>query len=363
VDASIRNEGLIREVLDHACEHSEIVIISTPYMRFESSFLRLEEGLVHCHANMDLEDAKYGLRSPELKIRFPHAEHFYEGATKLLGLGRAKGRPSLQLGIPITLEDGDYRRAYRAERIGRVPVTFSTRKYELLMGSLINISTTGLRLFLNRTYEEDELLVDDMIHVAFTVGGTIYINTKVKVRYIKEKVFGAEFRPPLDGQLLEDLARWVFQKREEDLLAMGRSAGQGETVPSGEVRGSAALVLVSSSNELGDQLSALLASDLPPLRRLPQTIQSARDLASAGPALVLFHVDSTSWETRRRLKALAEALPATLPIVALGTGVDSGQLAELGTEIRAVWSYPLQPTPGSIFPRLLRGIFRKHFPD
>ena len=362
MDASIRNEELIREVLDHACEHNEIVIISTPYMRFESTFLRLEDGLVHCHANMDLEDAKYGLRSPELKMRFPHAEHFYEGATKLLGLGRAKGRPSLQLGIPITLEDGDYRRAYRAERIGRVPVTFSTRKYELLMGSLVNISTSGLRLFLNRTYEEDELLVDDTIHVAFTVGGTIHINTKVKVRYIKEKVFGAEFRPPLDGQLLEDLARWVFQRREEDLLAMGRSSGMGEILSNG-VKSSAALVLVSSSNELGDQLSTLLAADLPPLRRLPQTIQSVRDLASAGPALVLFHVDSISWETRRRLKTLAEALPAALPIVALGTGIDSGQLADIGAEIRAVWSYPLQPTPGSIFPRLLRGIFRKHFPD
>lgn len=331
-------------------------------MRFETTFLRLEQDCFHCHANMDLEDAKFGLRSPDLKVRFPHAEHFFEGSTRLLGLDRAQGRQSLKLTIPAQLEDGDYRRAYRAERVGRVPVTFSTRKYELLVGTLVNISTSGLRLYLNRPYEDDELLVGDQIHVALTLAGTVHINSKVLVRYVKDKVFGAEFRPALSGALLEELSRWVFQRREDDLLALGRGVlpelpGFRADRPAG-----AELVLVSSSGELGEQLGTLLAGDLPPLRRVPPTIQSVREFGPFSQALALFHVDSPSWEARKRLRTLTEALPPAIPFVLIGTGLEPVALSELGAELKAAWTYPLQPHPGSIFPRMLRGIFRKHFP-
>jgi len=365
LEQSIRNESHIRDVLGHVCGRSGILIVSTPYMRFETSFLRLEEGLFHAHANMDLEDAKYGLRSPDLKIRFPYHDHFYEGATRLLGLGRALGRPSLMLAIPATLDDGDYRRGYRAERVGRVPVTFSTRKYELLTGTLVNISTSGMRMFLSRAYEEGELLVDDTIHVAFALNDTIRINSKVKVRFVRDKVFGGEFRPALDGPLLESLSRWVFQRHEEDLLAQGRTAATGEEAARLEAAGTGAgppeLVLISSSAALGEQLAAILPIELP-LRRVAPTIQSVRDLGAGGRALALFHADSPSWETRKRIKALAEALPPAVPFVLIGTGLDTGLLFEWGTELKAVWTYPLPANPGSIFPRLLQGIFRKHFP-
>ncbi|MGA2081311.1 MAG: PilZ domain-containing protein [Holophaga sp.] len=361
VNASIRNEELIREVLDQACDHSEIAILATPYMRFESCFLRLEEGMVHCHASMDLEDAKFGLRSPDLKIRFPHGQHFYEGATRLMGLGRAKGRPSLQLAIPVVLENGDYRRSYRVERVGRVPITFSTRRYDLLTGTLVNISTTGIRLYLNRDYEDGEMLVDDLVHVAFTLADDIRINAKVKVRHLRERTFGAEFRPPLEGDLLERLSRWAFQKREEDILALGRAAARTPGEPAQE--SAAELILLSPSAELGERLAPLLAGVLPPLRRAAPTIQSVRDLGPVRKALVLLHVDSASWEARKRVRTLAEALPATLPKVLIGTGVDTAALFELGNELKAAWTYPLQPTPGSIFPRLLQGIYRKHFPE
>ena len=364
MEQSIRNEGHIREILDHVCSRGELLILTTPYMRFESTFLRLEENLFHAHASMELEDAKYGLRSPDLKIRFPYGQYFYEGATRLLGLGRAKGRTSLQLALPPSLEDGDYRGAYRAERVGRVPVTFSTRKYELLAGTLVNISTSGVRLFLSRNYEEDELLVDDLTHVAFSLSDDIRINTKVKVRYIREKVFGGEFRPPLEGPLLDSLARWIFNKREEELLAHSRlsaASEQGKPEPRAALR-NAELILISSSAALGEQLGALLPAELPRLKRFAPNIQSVKELGIGQQAMVLLHVDSASWETRKRIKALAEALPPALPFVLIGTDLDSGVLFKMSAELKAAWAYPLPPNPGSIFPRLLQGIFRKHFP-
>jgi len=365
VEPTIRNVSLIRDVLDQACARNQILILATPYMRFETSFLRLEEGLFHAHANMDLEDAKYGLRSPDLKMRFPYAERFYEGSSRLLGLGRALGRPSLQLALPCLLEDGDYRAAYRAERVGHVPVTFSTRKYQLLSGTLVNISTSGLRLFSGRAYESDELMVGDVIHVALALGDSIRINTQVKVRHVRDKVFGAEFRPALDGALLESLARWVFRRREEDMQAHVRQAAAGEAPRPArpDPESGTELVLVSGSAALGEQLGALLPAGLPPLRRVTPSIQSVRELGTVRQALALFHVDSPSWETRKRLKALVEALGPTVPYVLIGSGVESAFLFELGAELKASWTYPLQANPGSIFPRLLLGIIRKHFPS
>jgi hypothetical protein len=360
VDPFIRTQGLIREILGHACDRNQMVIVSTPYMRFETTFLHLEDTVVHCHANMDLEDAKYGLRSPDLKLRFPFSEHFYEGATRLLGLGQAKGRRSLQLTIPASLADGDYRQGYRVERVGRVPVTFSTRNYDLLTGTLVNISTGGLRLFLNRSYEEGELLLDDQIHVSFTLAGTIKINAKVKIRFVRDRVFGAEFRPGLDEDVLEPLSRWVAQRRSEDLAVLGRRFAE-EAEPRA-VSETAELILFSSSSELGEQLASALPGDLPPLRRVSPVIQSVRELGPGSRALALFHVDGTSWEARKRLRTLAEALPPVVPFVLIGTGMEPGLLAELGSDLKAEWTYPLGQNPGAIFPRLLRGIFRKHFP-
>ena len=359
VDVSIRKEEAIREVLRNACARKEIAILATPYMRFETCFIRLEESRIHCHANMSLEEAKFGLRSPELKVRFPSGHHFYEGAVKLLGLGRAEGKPTLVLELPSVLEDGEARRAHRVNRVGRISITFNTRKYQLLVGSLMNISTTGLRMFLGGQYEDGEIRVDDVIHVAFSLTETIKLNVKVKIRYLKENTVGAEFKPPLTGELLERLSRWCFQKREETVVL--EQAATIQTERSVAANG-AELILVSGSNDLAVQLSAILPADLPPLRRIPPTIQAIRDLGSAPKTLVLFHVDSPSWETRKRIKTLGEALPPAMPFVLIGTGLETSQLFDLGSEMQAAWTYTLPETIGTLFPRLLQGICRKCFP-
>jgi hypothetical protein len=126
--------------------------------------------------------------------------------------------------------------------------------------------------------------------------------------------------------------------------------------------GEAELILVSTSHDLGERLRAILTGSLPPLRRIPPTIQAIRDLGGARKTLVLFHVDSPSWETRKRIKTLGEALPSTLPCVLIGTGPENTRLFDLGAEMRAAWTYVLPETPGNLFPRLVQGICRKCFP-
>ncbi len=359
----IRNPEAVRDALRQVCARGELLILVTPYMRFESSFLRLDDDALHVTASMSREDAQFGLRSPDLRMRFPYAFTFLDGATAVRGLGMVRGRPSLKLAIPESLEDEDHRGAYRVERVGRVPVTFSTRKYDLLSGSLVNISTTGARIYAQREFEEDEVQVENTVMVTIPLEPDIHINSKCVVRYVQGRSMGLEFKPRLESPLLEHLARWAFKKKEEDFarhahrLEAAEGAAARDGGPASRAEG---VILVSSFGALEDRLRELLA-ELPALARVPPTIQALKDLGPMTNCLLLLHVPSLGMDERRRLRSLAEPLAGRAPFVLLGTDVESGPLQHLGVELKAAASYVLGPNPGTFFPRLLQGIIRKHF--
>src|SRR5512140_116392 len=104
----IRNPEAIAEILQRACERRELMILVTPYLRFESSFLRMDKGEIHAAATMGREDAMFGLR----------------------GFGMCDGRRTLRRAVPEVLQEEDHRGSYRVEHVGRVPVTFSTPKFD-----------------------------------------------------------------------------------------------------------------------------------------------------------------------------------------------------------------------------------------
>jgi hypothetical protein len=311
---------------------------------------------------MSKEDALYGLRSPELRMRFPYGHQFYEAPTKVMGVGLTRGRQSLALMVPSVMNMDDYRASYRVDRVGRMVATFSSSKYDLLMGNVVNISTSGVRIYAQRDFEEGEVQVDDVVHIALTVTPEIVLNCKAKVRYIKDRILGLEYRPRPDGDLLDAFSRWVFQKQEEELILQG---GRGDAGEGGRAAGAApqleeALVLVGGDGALETRLKDLL-KDLPPLRRVPPTTQTMKDLATAARSLVLFHVSSLAHEDRKRMRILLEALGGKVPFVLLGTDVENGALFELGNEVKAVAVYVLAATASGFLPRLLQGILRKHF--
>jgi len=361
-NGSIRNVETLREVLRHACEVRELLILVTPYLRFESSFLRLDSDAIHVAANMSREDALFGLQAPTLRIRFPHGFSFVEGNTRLLGLGLVGTRKSLRLSIPTSLEEVDQRGSYRVERVGRVDVTFSTRKYELISGSLANMSTTGARIRSVRDFEEDEVQTGDSVNITIPLTGEIHINSRAMVRYVQSRTVGLEFRPPLGGQQLERLSRWVFQRREEDRdrltpKAEPTTAGPMEAIEAG------CLVLVSSSTELENQARTLL-TELPTLRRVSPTLQTLKDVLVSQPTLLIFHVQSTRLDERRMLKAMVEFLAGRCPFLLLGTGdMDPAALFEMGGEMKAVGTYQLGPSPTVFFQRLIQGILRRLYHD
>ncbi len=359
----IRNPETIAEIFLRACERRELMILVTPYLRFESSFLRVIGDDLHVAATMGREDAVFGLRSEDLRIRFPHGVSFLEAATQLKGFGMVDGRRTLRISLPATLQEEDHRGAYRADRVGRVPVTFSTPKYDLITGTLVDISTTGARIFSTRDFGEGELQVGEDMAITVQLTDLIRINTQVKLRHVRNRTFGVEYRPQLDDHILHPLSRWVFERREEDLDRIARRGV--ETVATPEVgrvvsRPPTGLVLVSADEQLEATLKDLLGG-LQPLTRIAPTMAALKKAYNEKPALVLYHLPSLNLDSRRRLKPMVEALQGRVPFLLLGTAIDGGALLELGSELRAAVSIVFNPERGTFFQRLVQGVLRRTY--
>lgn len=360
----IRNSDTIADIFKRACERRELMILVTPYLRFESSFVKLDGSEVHVAATMGREDATYGLRNAALKMRFPHGVSFLEAPTELKGFGMQDGRRTLRLALPELLNEEDHRGSYRVDRVGRVPVTFSTPSYDLVIGTLVDISTTGGRIYSTRDFLEGEMEIGADMAVTIPLTEQIRINTHVKLRHVHGRTFGVEFRPQLDDEVLTPLSRWIFEKREEDLERLARrgvdtasNAGGPAKVVIGRPTG---LLLVSGDTALEANLQDLLGG-LQPLVRVPATMAALKDAMNLKPALVLYHVPSLSLDDRRRLKPMVESIQGRAPLVLLGTGLEGSALLELGNELKATISIIFNPERGTFFQRLIQGVLRRTY--
>ncbi len=359
----IRNSETIADIFRRACERRELLILVTPYLRFESAFVKLEGKEFHVAATMGREDATYGLRNSGLKVRFPHGISFLEAPTELKGFGMHDGRRTLRLAVPDRLQEEDHRSAYRVDRVGRIPVTFSTPKYDLIVGTLVDLSTTGSRIYSTRDFLVGELVVGEEMAVTIQVTDDIRINAKVKLRHVNGRTFGVEFRPQLEDKVLNLLSRWVFEKREEDMDRISRR-GVETAAPAGAGRPAtgnpSGLLLVSADADLEGSLQNLLGG-LQPVTRIPPTITALKDALNQRPSLVLYHVPSIGLDERRRIKTMAETIQGRTPFMLLGTSVDGGALLELGNELKAAISIVYNPERGTFFQRLVQGVLRRTY--
>jgi PilZ domain len=248
------SESEIRKVLEGVSAAQELVILATPYLRYESNFLGIEGDVVHARVTMGAEESMYGLRSPDLVMRFPDGARFLEGKTKLVGIGMLGGRRSLRLAIPGTLHDADHRRAYRVSRVPRVPVTFSTPKFDLRPATLVNLSTGGASLQVALAAFDNAMKEGDEVAVSIPLTEEIRIDSRAIVRWTAGKALGIEFKPPIQQPLLSPLSRWLFQRREEEKARLETLILPAIVGKPGAENG---LVLVSSSEEVEAQFPRL----------------------------------------------------------------------------------------------------------
>lgn len=361
MSTTIKKAAQVREILQEACARKEMLILVTPYLRYESSFVGLEKDALHVQATMSREDAVYGLKAPGLKIRFPHGFGFYEAAVELVGLGQLGGRRTLKLSLPGAVQENDQRVAFRVERVGRVTVTFSTPRPDLYMATLSDISVTGARLHSSGDLPSERLSVGDKVALTIPLLDGLNINGHAVVRHLKGRSFGLEFQPPLPEQVMEPLGRWVFQQREEERerlarrLELGLEGGR----PAGPQLPPKGILLFSAEAALEEELRGAVP-DSHPFSRIVPTAQGVRESLLSQPALAILHLKALNLDERRRTKALAEILQGRCPVLLLGTGLEGGALYELAAEWRASSALVWSPARAAFFQRLVQGIIRRH---
>lgn len=364
LDTTIRNPDAIREVLKHVCYRRGSGVLVTLYAKFECNFIWLEMDVIHLTANITKEDVDFSLKSPDLKMRFAHGDTVLSASTRLLGIGMVQGRKTLRMAIPEALETNDFRESYRVERVGRVVVTFSSRKYELLNGKLINISATGARIMALKEFEEGDVRVDDTIHVTIPLAQGLTIVGKAKVRNVKDQFVGLEFKPKLDSHVLAQLTQWVTQKKAEAMVPAEEGSKDPGLVDSDQQEylvpmGSDPIIaLVGGTQELAKALQPMLTG-LPPMHRFSPNVQTMKALGYIPGSLVLYFIASAEHEVRKRARLLLEPLQGKLPVMLLATTVPAKTLNEMAVELKAVSTYVIQPTGNVLFPRVVGGILRQ----
>lgn len=358
---SIKKVEDILEVLQDACVRKELLILVTPFLRFESGFLGIQDHEVHVQASMSREDALYGLQSPELRIRFPHGLGFYEAQTRLLGLGMFQNRRSLRLALPRLVEENDQRVAYRVERVGRIPVTYATRHNTFHTAALADISVTGARLHADRDLDPEVCAPGEQILLTVPVSDTLRFDAGAVVRHTRLRTMGVEFAPPLPQSVLEPLSRWVFLKREEERERIARRLEMGlPDVARPEANLPArGIILLSHDGDLEVSLAEILAV-VQPLSRLTPSAQALKAGLASHPVLVILHMNALDLDSRRHAKVLAELLLHRAPLLLLGTGLEGGELYDFSGELKAVGAFAWTAARGPFFQRLVQGIIRRH---
>lgn len=352
----------IQEILAQACARKEMVILATPYLRFESAFVGIKDGELHVLATMDREDAAFGLRTPDLLIRFPEGLGFLEAPVAMVGLGILDGRRTLRLALPKVVRENDLRDAYRVERVGRVVVTYGTPKGDILQASLVDISTTGARLHAQMDLDPTRFPPGAPLVLSIPLSEDLRIEARARVRHLGARSIGLEFHPPLPRPMGDPLSRWIFRHREEDRERLAQrqelhDRSQRKTLPGQEL--DQGILFLSPDAVLEETLRDIL-QPIQSLTRLPCSAQALKDGLLSQPPLVIFHVTGTTLDERRRLKGLVELAVGKVPILLLGTQVDGSTLFELSGEVKASSAMVWSPARAIFLQRLVQGILRRH---
>jgi hypothetical protein len=200
------------------------------------------------------------------------------------------------------------------------------------------------------------------MRISIPLAEDIRIEAKAEIRHIGPRSMGLEFIPGLPPAVEEPLSRWVFLRREEDRERLAQRLELNDRSARGVRPGDSrhlGILLFSSDPELEEGLrEALLA--LERVTRLPLTSQAVKDGLASEPPLVVFHVNGTGLDERRRLKALVEGAVGKVPTLLLGTQVDGSYLFELSAEWRTSSAIVWNPARGIFLQRLAQGIIRRH---
>jgi len=332
-----RNKEEIRNIFELACAKRTMLIFVTPYLRFESHFVHFEENGVHVRVSRGGGDAIYSLRGGDLKLRFPHGYSFLEAPAKIAGFGTHEGKRTMMVELPKEIYQNDDRKTFRVERIGNIIATISTPKNEILSASLLDVSVKGAKLGNTGWQLNKTLKAGDKIKLTIPIPRAVTINNDAIVRHTDETSFGVEYQPKLDAPILDPLSSWVFRKQEEEREMQSLRDNKSDKViigPETSESDEGRVLLVTSDHEIEETFRKLISDEYLFLHSEP-SVATLKLMLAKIPHLVILHLPANNIEKRRLTKSLAAMVPSNVPILLLGTDIDSGALLDLGSEWKA----------------------------
>jgi len=356
----------IRHIFEMVCGRRATLIFVTPDLRFESHFMHLAGNDVHVRVPAGKGDILNALKGTDMKLRFHYKSSFLEATAKILGFGQHEGIRTLTLDLPRELYENDDRKAYRVKRIGNVSATISAQQNTPVDVSLLDISITGAKLSAKGEGVNKNLKEGDKIWLTIPIPNVVTVDNSAIIRHASENSFGVEYVPKLTSDILEPFSKWVSKKQEEDRERQAIRAAQGDKAANGpetkKTHGKSdegRVLIVTSDDEIERALRNLLSEWMTVFHSEPSVSAMKMTLAKM-PHLVIMHISANYIEKKRLIKSLATMVPSSVPILLLGTDIDSGALLELGSEWKAA-SIAWASEKAVLVQRLVVGIVNKKF--
>ena len=338
------NPAEIETLLKMVVVDRETAFITTSTFKFVSDVLDYDKRIFQLKNTLTRDEVLYQLRGKDLEVYFPYELTLYKGATSLVGLGMTRGMQTLKFQVPETMVQDEHRAAYRVSNFPAKPtVTFTTNSYDILKGTLMDISMTGagVRLDPRWTMTNANLKKGLVILVDIRLSEELRLSTSAEIRYIANTKMGLKFQE-IPKNARELLYKFIVKQRrveyrnlaesQRKVMALNRpDSSQPETKalniekPTGKPT-----ALVSGDNsEYFEALNSALNRKFHVLQ-CSSSVTDLRNHLELKPNLLLLEVASKSLEYLSQLKKLSSLTPSGCVLMFYGR--DLGE--EVGERLR-----------------------------
>ena len=361
---TIKNPDEIRRFLLEACAKKELLVIITPYLKFESNFIHFDGHEVHVKTVSGGEDALNVLNVSELSLRFPSKMEHLEATTRFIGLGTFEGAKTIRFAKPHSISVSRGRRSKRITSLKDAYADLTLKDNRKARATVADLSVEGAKLVLSMDLPHDAVEAKQRIKAALFLPNNLSFNSPATVRYRDYKTLGVEFSSDVPSSVADYISRRAFKEKEMELERMSGHADLGAVAEAGAAAidqlDNVGILLVTRDDELDSELEGILGTHWKYSRIPPAGVLMNNALAKR-PRLIILHVANDHFAEAMLMRSLSELIPPGVPILLIGSGMDSNSLMDLGKECKAISSMLWAPNKAAFLQRLALGIMRKYY--
>ncbi|HNX31804.1 MAG TPA: PilZ domain-containing protein [Holophaga sp.] len=354
----------LEAVVDELCDRKQPLLLSTPYLHYESRFLERNGGQVKIRATMNRDAARHGLGQHPLRLRFAWALTFYSGPTRILDYIQEENQRFLVIDLPGQLILDEQRRAFRVDQVGHSSGALGSPDGTILKISLENISTLGASIFCIEAIPAERFQMGRPLALSLSLDKGFDFTCGAKIRHSDGQTLGLVFDPPLAGLPLQRLEEWIAPRKEEAFRrwqnrAELRARAERQVRPKAQPSGA---LLLSSRAELKAQITMVLEGELA-VRTVPPAVAPFKEALAEPPLILLVDALNEGVEGRYRLRTIVESMPVKAPVVVLGSSETPESAMILARELKEAIFLEWKPEHGVFLRRMLKMLVQGYGKD